>query len=82
MHHNYKKDEGIIKKIINKDVKSIDDNKKLNIIIYYKNKKNANLVIKTIIHLDSHFCKNLMYINLLVIFTTVSMNTLATPGWN
>ena len=35
MNYQYKKDEKIIKDIIKKNVKSIDDNKVICIIIYY-----------------------------------------------
>ena len=46
MNDGYKTDEQILKKIIRSNVKSIDNNKKINVIIYYKNLKTANLVMK------------------------------------
>ena len=45
MHNNYKKDERIIKEIIARNVKSTK-NQKLKTIIFYKNMKTSNLVIK------------------------------------
>lgn len=45
MHDNYKIDERIIKSIINDNTNSIN-NEKLQIIIYYKNSKTHNLVMK------------------------------------
>ena len=46
MHGNYQKDERIITEIINRNVKSQNNSKKLSLVIYYKNKKTCNLVIK------------------------------------
>ena len=46
MHNNYKLDERIIKNIIMKNTKCIDENEKTQIIFYYRNRKTANLVIK------------------------------------
>ena len=46
MHNNYKLEERIIKNIIMKNTKCIDENEKLQIIFYYRNRKTANLVIK------------------------------------
>ena len=46
MNGNYKKDEKILKDIINRNVKCVQSDNKLKIIIYYKNNKTSNLVIK------------------------------------
>ena len=46
MNDGYKTDEQILKKIISSNVKSTDNDKKINVIIYYKNLKTANLVMK------------------------------------
>ena len=45
-HLNYKKDERALHSIIEKHVKPISDNSKLKLIIYYKNKKSSNLIMK------------------------------------
>ena len=45
-HKNYKLDEKVIENIVNKNTKCLDDNKKIKIIFYYKNKKSANYVMK------------------------------------
>ena len=46
MHNNYKKDEKILKEIINRNIKCKNNSDKLKIVIYYKNNKTSNLVIK------------------------------------
>ena len=46
MHQNYKKDERILKEIINRNIKCIENDNKLKLIIYYENKKTSNLVIR------------------------------------
>ena len=46
MHNNYKTDEKILKDILKTNVTCTDPNSKLNLIIYYKNKKASNLVMK------------------------------------
>ena len=70
MNGNFKKKERIIKEIVSKHVKSTDENKKLKIIIYYKNLKTAYLVIKLLIHVHS------TPIPLHVMFNIVRVNTL------
>ena len=45
-HANYKIDERMIKSIIYNNTKCIDPNKKLNLLIYYKNPKTANFIMK------------------------------------
>ena len=46
MHKNSHIDEKIIKNIFRNDVKPTKDDVKLNLNIYYKNKKTSNFVIK------------------------------------
>ena len=46
MHRNHKKEERIIKEIINKHLKPTDENKKLKVFIYQKNLKTFNLGLK------------------------------------
>ena len=45
-HSNYKIEERIIKNIVKTNVKPIQTDSKVNIIVYYKNPKTCNLVIK------------------------------------
>ena len=45
-HSNYKTEERVIKNIVHTNVKCVDENSKLNLIFYYKNKKSCNLVMK------------------------------------
>ena len=45
-HSNYKTEERIIKNIIKTNVKPIQNNSKVTIVIYYKNPKTCNLVMK------------------------------------
>ena len=45
-HCNYKLDERILKDIITNNTRPTDPNKKLNLIIFYRNLKTHNLVIK------------------------------------
>ena len=46
MHDNYKIDEKVVKEIVKNHVKCIDSNYKINLIVYYKNRKTSNLVVK------------------------------------
>ena len=46
MNHQYKKDETIIKDIISNNVKTTDHNKRMKMIIYYRNCKVKNLIMK------------------------------------
>ena len=46
MHANYKTDEKVLKEIVKNHVKCTDNNYKINLIVYYRNKKTSNLVIK------------------------------------
>ena len=46
MHQNYKQEEQAIRKIIDKNVKPADENAKIDLIIYYKNSKTRNLIMK------------------------------------
>jgi len=46
MHDNYKLDERVIKDIITNNTKCIDPHQKLKVIIYYKNHKTTNLIMK------------------------------------
>ena len=45
-HKNYKQDESVLKKIIRKNLMTIDKNKSIDLIIYYKNKKTHELIMK------------------------------------
>ena len=62
-HSNYKTEERIIKNIIKTNVKPIQDNSKLSIIIYYKNPKTCNLVIKNNLSppIPQHLKTNVVY---------------------
>ena len=46
MSSKYKDDEKAIKSIVEKHVKPADPNTKLNLVIYYKSRKTANLVMR------------------------------------
>ena len=46
MHNQYQNEEKAIRSIINRNVKPTDQEKELKIIIYYKNKKTSNLIMK------------------------------------
>ena len=46
MHCNYKLDERIIKELIYENTKCVNQNDKMNVIIYYKNPKTCNLIMK------------------------------------
>ena len=46
MHSNYKTDERVIKDIVMKNTQCNNPDTKLNLIIYYKNPKTSNLVLK------------------------------------
>ena len=46
MHSNYKTDERVIKDIVMKNTNCNDPNTKINLIVYYKNPKTSNLVLK------------------------------------
>ena len=46
MHSNYKIDEKVLNDIIHNHTKCIDPNHKLNLTIYYKNRKSHNLVMR------------------------------------
>ena len=46
MHPNYKIDEKVLKEIVYNNTKCINPNDKLNLIIYYKNRKSSNLIMK------------------------------------
>jgi len=50
MSNEYKKDEQIIKTIINKNIKLTNPNNKLSLRIYYKNLKTHSLIIKNTYH--------------------------------
>ena len=50
MNDQYKKDEKIIKDIISSNVKITDHNKRLKIVIYYRNCKVKNLMKNNITH--------------------------------
>lgn len=63
MHKNYKVDEKIIKDIVAKNVKSIDPSSKVKVLIYYKNTKTSNLVMKNNLTSDSSVLRqtNIVY---------------------
>jgi Ser-tRNA(Ala) deacylase AlaX len=46
MSNSYQTDERIIKQIIDRNVRSIDPNERINLMIYYKNRKTRNLIMK------------------------------------
>ena len=46
MHNNYKKDESVLREIISNNVSPVNPNSNVNLIIYYKNKKTANFILK------------------------------------
>ena len=46
MHSNYKIDERVLKEIIHNNVNCINQQDKINLIIYYKNKTTSNLIMK------------------------------------
>ena len=45
-HHNYRRDEKALRDIITENVKTTNDNVKMKFIIFYSNKKTANLIMK------------------------------------
>ena len=46
MHQDYKKDEAIIRRIINANVAANDPDSEINLIIYYKNKRTSEMLMK------------------------------------
>ena len=46
MHPNYKQEEEAIKKIVKRNVKLTQENTEIDLIIYYKNHKTRNLIMK------------------------------------
>ena len=46
MNIDYKVDERIIREIVANNIKTKKENEKLNLLIYYKNKKVSNLLMK------------------------------------
>ena len=52
-HVNYKRDEAALKEIINNNVSVTDPESKLNPIIYYRNKKTAQVIMKNSPRIDS-----------------------------
>lgn len=46
MHNNYKLDERVIREIVTTNTKCNADNQEVKLIIYYKNKKSQNLIMK------------------------------------
>ena len=45
-HRNYKKDEKALREIINVNVKPVNSSDIVNLVIYYKNRKTSNLIMK------------------------------------
>ena len=45
-HKNYKIDENVLSEIIKNNVKPTDGDRKINLLIYYRNRKASNLVIR------------------------------------
>ena len=45
-HTNYKRDEKAIKEIIKENIKPTSEEQKVKLIIYYKNRKTASLIMK------------------------------------
>ena len=54
MNNQYKIDEKIITDIIKKNIKSVNPNQKIKLLIYYKNSKTANRIIKN----NTSICTN------------------------
>ena len=46
MHCNYKIDEDILKNIVRRYTRTIEPNNKINLIIYYKNKKTSSMIMR------------------------------------
>ena len=53
-HVNYKRDEAALRDFINNDVNVTDPESKLNLIIYYRNKKTAQMIMKNSQRTDSN----------------------------
>ena len=46
MHKDYKKDEVIMRRIVSSNVAATDPDSEINLIIYYKNKKTSQMLMK------------------------------------
>ena len=53
MHSNYKKDEAIMNNILRRFTRNIEPNNKINLIIYYKNKRTSSMVMKNAPYQDN-----------------------------
>ena len=46
MHSNYKRDEAVLREIINNNVSATDPDSSMNLIIFYRNRKTSQLIMK------------------------------------
>ena len=46
MHSNYKRDEAVLREIINNNVSATDPDSVVNLIIFYRNRKTSQLIMK------------------------------------
>ena len=53
MHSNYKQDEAAIRNIISNNVSATDPDSAIHLIIYYKNKRTSQLIMKNSPRMDS-----------------------------
>ena len=58
MHANYKKDEDILKNILRRYTRPIEPNDKINLVIYYKNKKTSSLIMRNSPFQDNSLLKS------------------------
>ena len=63
MSFKYKEEEKIIKSIVNSNVTSVDYNRKINLVIHYKNSKMKNLLMKNHPKLNEGPLKECMVVN-------------------
>ena len=76
MYSNHKIYENILKEIVFNITKCINPNDKLKLIVYYKNKKSSNLVIKNNMPVNNFLCKFLVLKNYIRNFISFLTNTL------
>ena len=53
MHSEYKKDEAVLRTIINNNVSAVDPDSVVNLIIFYRNKKTSQFLMKSFPLADS-----------------------------
>ena len=54
MHVDYKKDEAIIRSIVSSNVAATDPDSEIDLIIYYKNKRTSQMLMKNSPRVDDH----------------------------